>query len=76
LARKRGVELNNQTVISQRVIEEMQDGVLVLNRSGWVKQHNRVPNNCSAWAILGAQTGELFDELARWFCRLVCAWHQ
>lgn len=40
LARKRGIELNNQTVISQRVIEEMQDGVLVLNRSGWVKQHN------------------------------------
>ena len=40
LARKRGIELKNQTVISQRVIEEMQDGVLVLNRSGWVKQHN------------------------------------
>jgi len=40
LARKRGIELNNQTLISQRVIEEMQDGVLVLNHSGWVKQHN------------------------------------
>jgi len=40
LARKRGVELNNQTLISQRVIEEMKDGVLVLDRSGWVRQHN------------------------------------
>ena len=40
LARKRGVELKNQTLISQRVIEEMQDGVLVLSRSGGVKQHN------------------------------------
>lgn len=40
LARKRGVELRNQTLVSQRVIEEMQDGVLVLNRNGWVKQHN------------------------------------
>ena len=40
LARKRGVELKNQTLISQRVIEEMQDGVLVLGRDGWVKQHN------------------------------------
>ncbi len=40
LARKRGVDLRNQTLISQRVIEEMQDGVLVLNRNGWVKQHN------------------------------------
>ena len=40
LARRRGIDLKNQTVISQRVIEEMQDGVLVLNRNGWVKQHN------------------------------------
>lgn len=40
LARKRGVDLNNQTVISQRVIEEMQDGVVVLDRNGKVKQSN------------------------------------
>lgn len=40
LARQRGVDLKNQTLISQRVIEEMQDGVLVLGRDGWVKQHN------------------------------------
>lgn len=40
LARKRGQDLKNQTLVSQRVIEEMQDGVLVLDRSGWVKQHN------------------------------------
>ncbi|WP_301103213.1 ATP-binding protein [Propionivibrio sp.] len=40
LARKRGVDLRNQTLVSQRVIEEMQDGVLVLDRNGRVKQHN------------------------------------
>ncbi|MFZ4535123.1 two-component system sensor histidine kinase NtrB [Propionivibrio sp.] len=40
LAQKRGEDLRNQTLVSQRVIEEMQDGILVLNRSGWVKQHN------------------------------------
>lgn len=40
LARKRGVDLRNQTLVSQRVIEEMQDGVLVLSRMGLVKQHN------------------------------------
>jgi two-component system sensor histidine kinase PilS (NtrC family) len=40
LARKRGVELKNQTLISQRVIEDMQDGVLVLDRTGRVKQNN------------------------------------
>ncbi|HCZ13676.1 MAG TPA: histidine kinase [Candidatus Accumulibacter sp.] len=40
LARQRGVDLNNQTVISQRVIEEMQDGVVVLRRDGRVRQSN------------------------------------
>jgi two-component system sensor histidine kinase PilS (NtrC family) len=40
LARKRGVDLRNQTLVSQRVIEEMQDGILVLGRDGLVKQHN------------------------------------
>lgn len=40
LARKRGVDLKNQTLVSQRIIEEMQDGVLVLGQDGWVKQHN------------------------------------
>ncbi len=40
LARKRGEELRNQTIVSQHIIEEMQDGVLVLDRDGRVKQHN------------------------------------
>ena len=40
LARRRGEALRNQTLVSQRVIEEMQDGVLVLDRNGWIKQHN------------------------------------
>jgi two-component system sensor histidine kinase PilS (NtrC family) len=40
LARKRGEALRNQIIVSQRVIEEMQDGVLVLNRDGDIKQHN------------------------------------
>lgn len=40
LAHRRGVDLRNQTLLSQRVIEEMQDGVLVLGRDGVVKQHN------------------------------------
>ena len=40
LARRRGIELKNQTLISQRVIEEMLDGVLVIDRNGGVRQHN------------------------------------
>jgi two-component system sensor histidine kinase PilS (NtrC family) len=40
LARKRGEALRNQTIVSQCVIKEMQDGVLVLNRNGNIKLHN------------------------------------
>lgn len=40
LARRRGIELRNQTLISQRVIEQMQDGVLVIDRAGMVRQNN------------------------------------
>ncbi len=40
LARQRGIDLKNQMLVSQRAIEEMQDGVLVLHHSGWVRQHN------------------------------------
>jgi len=40
LARKRGIELRNQTLVSQRIIEQMQDGVLVIDRGGLVKQNN------------------------------------
>jgi two-component system sensor histidine kinase PilS (NtrC family) len=40
LARKRGEALRNQIIVSQHVIEEMQDGVLVLDREGQIKQHN------------------------------------
>ncbi len=40
LARQRGVALRNQMLVSQRVIEEMQDGVLVVSRDAVVRQHN------------------------------------
>jgi len=40
LARQRGLALNNLMLISQRVLEEMQDGVLVLSRAGQIKQSN------------------------------------
>ncbi|WP_291992220.1 ATP-binding protein [Candidatus Accumulibacter sp. ACC003] len=40
LARQRGLDLKNQTVVSQRVIEEMEDGVLVLRRDASVRQSN------------------------------------
>jgi len=46
------VDLKNQTLISQRVIEEMQDGVLVLGRMDGSSSTIRAPFNCSVWVIL------------------------
>jgi two-component system sensor histidine kinase PilS (NtrC family) len=40
LARQRGRELATQTRVNQLVIEDMHDGVLVLDRGGRVVQHN------------------------------------
>jgi len=40
LARQRGIALRNQILVSQRVIEEVQDGILVVSRDAIVRQHN------------------------------------
>lgn len=40
LAQQRGRELESQMRVSQRIIEDMQDGVLVLDRDGRIVQHN------------------------------------
>ena len=40
LARQRGISLENQSRISQRVIERMQDGVLVVGNAGKIERHN------------------------------------
>lgn len=56
LARQRGVELANQLQISQRVIRDMQDGVLVVDADRRVRQHNP-----QAEALLEARPGEGAD---------------
>lgn len=42
LARRRGEELANQNLISQRIVERMQDGMLVLDRQGALVRQNPV----------------------------------
>ena len=49
LAKRRGIALENQIRISQRVVERMQDGVLIVARGGRV-----VRNNPMAAQMLGA----------------------
>ena len=52
LARRRGVALQNQARISQRIIEEMQDGVLLVSGANEVIQYNP-----RAAALLGLPPG-------------------
>jgi two-component system, NtrC family, sensor histidine kinase PilS len=59
LARRRGEALDNQILISQRVVERMQDGVLIVAQGGLVSHSNPV-----ARAMLGLPSEEAPVELA------------
>jgi two-component system sensor histidine kinase PilS (NtrC family) len=60
LARQRGRSLANQTRVNQLVIEDMHDGVLVLDRDGRVVQHNpQAKRLLGAEALLGRAVGEV-----------------
>jgi two-component system sensor histidine kinase PilS (NtrC family) len=66
VARQRGTDLADQLRINQLVIQDVQDGVLVVDANGLVRQHNR-----RVGVLLGreppelAQIEEYSDELAR-----------
>jgi two-component system sensor histidine kinase PilS (NtrC family) len=71
LARQRGITLENQGRISQRVIERMQDGVLVIDAAGCVQRHNPVAATLLGPALaptvaLSACCGPLAVGLAGW----------
>jgi two-component system sensor histidine kinase PilS (NtrC family) len=68
LARQRGRELQNQVRVSQLVIEDMQDGVLVLDRDGRVVQHNpQAQRLLGLDAVLGVDVARLLPAFAaRW----------
>ncbi len=59
LARRRGEALDNQIRISQRVIERMQDGVLVVSPDGRVQRHN--PKSESLLGVQPADGARLID---------------
>jgi len=54
VARQRGIALANQLRISEAVIQDVQDGVLVVDANGLVRQHNR-----RVEALLGRAVPEL-----------------
>ena len=68
LARRRGRELVIQTRVNQLVIEDMHDGVLVLDREGRVVQHNPQSQRLlGADPLLGIELAGLLPGFApRW----------
>jgi len=71
LARQRGISLENQARISQRIIERMQDGVLVIDGDGVVRQLNPVAAN-----MLGTPEapGQALDEICQPLAAALGAW--
>ena len=68
LARQRGRELATQTRVSQLVIGDMHDGVVVLDRDGRVVQHNpQAQRLLAAEPLLGADLPRLLPGFeSRW----------
>jgi len=71
VARQRGLDLANQLRINQRVIQDVQDGVLVVDSNGLVRSHNpRVGQLLGRPAPeldqIGAFSPELAQALAEW----------
>ena len=65
LARQRGISLENQSRISQRVIERMQDGVLVVGSDGQIERHNPMAAEMlGAASAAGAQLSTYCPPLA------------
>ncbi|MBS1132020.1 MAG: signal transduction histidine kinase [Proteobacteria bacterium] len=72
LARRRGVALDNQIRISQRVVERMQDGVLIVAKGGMLSRCNPVAANMLGLSVvdqvveLSACNPVLAAALQRW----------
>lgn len=71
VARQRGEDLANQLRINQLVIQDVQDGVLVVDSNGLVRQHNR-----QVRALLGHAAPELgqVDEYSAELASHLSAW--
>lgn len=72
LARRRGIALDNQQRIQQRVLERMQDGILVVQPDGRVARHN--PAAAQWLAPLSESTALPLAELSPALAAHYAAW--
>jgi two-component system sensor histidine kinase PilS (NtrC family) len=73
IARQRGIDLANQLRVNQRVIQDVQDGVLVVDANGLVRQHNP-----QVEALLGRPAPELeqIDAFSPELARALGIWRE
>lgn len=69
LARRRGIALDNQILISQRVVERMQDGVLIVSRQGEIMRCNPMAERLLGLSGAGGRLLDRAPELALAFER-------
>ncbi|HSD43565.1 MAG TPA: ATP-binding protein [Burkholderiales bacterium] len=73
VARQRGIDLANQLRVNQLVIQDVQDGVLVVDSNGLVRQHNPVVDR-----LLGRSAPELdqIDAYSHELARALREWRE
>ncbi|RTL55984.1 MAG: PAS domain-containing protein [Rhodocyclaceae bacterium] len=74
LARQRGEALAAQMRINEQVIQDMQDGILVLDREGKVRQHN--PKALELCQIQGRTAGLELDDYCPELARRYAEWSE
>lgn len=75
LAQERGIDLANMAQVNQLVIQDLQEGVLVVDRNGFIRQRNSyaeklldlkpVPGS-EEWGKLSDSVPEIADRLTSW----------
>lgn len=72
LARRRGIALDNQILISQRIVERMQDGVLIVSRQGEILRSNPMAERLLGLTEAGGRLADKAPALAQVFGRWLC----
>jgi two-component system sensor histidine kinase PilS (NtrC family) len=74
VAEKRGVDLANLAQINELVIRDMQDGFVVVDEFGVIRQHN--PQSAEIVTGLKSSTGRALEEVAPQLSSLLAEWRE
>ncbi len=72
IAKKRGIDLANLAQINELVIRDMQDGFVVVDEAGVIRQHN--PQSATMVGSLTRSTGRTLDDVAPQISNCLADW--